>query len=162
MFQHKHDLSKSCLSKTAYSIFSQADKMTKVYQQIAYNCFNCGQYHLTKKRNKCNICCSPTPLHHSSYRVLKSGRIFSLLCNRVLTPNPHKSTGYIYVKLKHDDTGEFNPYSVHRLVAIAHIPNPYNKPIVNHKDLNKVHNHPSNLEWSTSKENTNHYFSNRE
>lgn len=44
-------------------------------------------------------------------------------------------------------------FKVHRLVALAYIPNPENKPCVCHKDNNPLNNVSSNLYWGTQKEN---------
>lgn len=45
---------------------------------------------------------------------------------------------------------------IHVLVAMAFIPNPHNKPCVNHKDNNPHNNYVSNLEWATQAENIGH------
>lgn len=45
---------------------------------------------------------------------------------------------------------------VARLVGLAFIPNPDNKPEINHIDTNKQNNNVTNLEWSTKLENMKH------
>lgn len=64
---------------------------------------------------------------------------------------PHVSNGYCQVNLSKDN--EVKWFSVHRLVAMAFIPNPNNYPQVNHKDENKLNNNVDNLEWCTQRYN---------
>lgn len=52
--------------------------------------------------------------------------------------------------------GKSITYKVHRLVAIAFIPNPDNLPHINHKDENKLNNNPNNLEWCDNSYNNNY------
>lgn len=65
-----------------------------------------------------------------------------------------QTRGYVYVSLC--GHGNQKRVRVHRLVAEAFIPNPNNLPQVNHKDENPSNNKAENLEWCTSKYNTNY------
>jgi len=76
---------------------------------------------------------------------------------RILSPADN-GNGYKFVQLWKEN----KPYRryVHVLVAEAFIPNPNNKPHVNHKDTNKANNHVNNLEWVTDNENMIHSYTN--
>lgn len=62
--------------------------------------------------------------------------------------------GYLQVFLYKN--GKADMFFIHRLVAEHFVPNPFNKPCVNHKNEDKTDNRACNLEWVTYKENNNH------
>lgn len=93
-------------------------------------------------------------LDHSYLR--KNGRLDNRK-GKQLRPSVDKD-GYERVVLT--KYGIRKTYSVHKLVALAFIPNPENKTTINHIDGNKRNNNVSNLEWATEKENQNHKWKN--
>ena len=86
------------------------------------------------------------------YAITSCGKVWSYKSQMFLTPREHN--GYQRIALYKD--GVAKDFLIHRLVAEAYIPNPENKPQVNHLDEIKTHNYISNLEWATAKENLNY------
>ena len=91
------------------------------------------------------------------YRVSNYGVVISHKKNVPVVLKPWIHQGYAHVELFMKNKGKIN--KVHRLVAKAFIPNPENKPQVNHIDGNKMNNELDNLEWSTPQENIDHAYS---
>lgn len=83
------------------------------------------------------------------YEITKDGKVYNKKWKRYVKPQPNIA-GYLRVHI----AGK--TYFVHRLVAERYVPNPDNKPQVNHKDCNHLNNCADNLEWVTNRENTIH------
>lgn len=101
------------------------------------------------------------------YEVDELGNIYSLprikrtptttFLSKEKQLKPYKNCwGYMLVDMRKD--GKRYLKCVHRIVAETFIPNPENKPQVNHIDGNKANNSVSNLEWCTCSENQYHGF----
>ena len=89
-------------------------------------------------------------------RTVKSKKGFKTYKGKIL--KPRRTTGYEKVLLQ---TNSKKDLSVHRLVAMAFIANPSNKPQVNHINGYKFDNCICNLEWATRSENVRHADENK-
>lgn len=96
----------------------------------------------------------------SDYMIRSNGIVESFKVQSMKDGKPHLMygnldiDGYRIVNLTHK--GKKYTLKIHRLVAEAFIPNPFDKPEVNHKDGDKLNNDVSNLEWVFQWENVNH------
>lgn len=91
---------------------------------------------------------------HKNSKVYKfDDSHYKLLCSSISKNNYPKISFY------KDGNCRFKTLLIHRLLAKGYIPNPENKPCVNHINGIKIDNRIENLEWVTHRENTNHSFS---
>lgn len=88
------------------------------------------------------------------YYVTECGNVFNKH-GKLLTPSDN-GRGYLVLGLFCE--GKRKTIGVHKLVALAYVPNPNNLPEVNHIDGNKLNNTVNNLEWTTRGANIQHAY----
>lgn len=88
-----------------------------------------------------------------NYEVSNLGKVRNMKSGRILKPYLNN---YGYLKHCLSEHNKKKYIFLHRIIAIAFIDNPEEKPCVNHIDENKLNNDLSNLEWCTVKENNIH------
>lgn len=91
-------------------------------------------------------------LYYRTHTYQSNGRVY-VAVERFLSYSVDRY-GYDYISCKEFPQLHF----VHGIIAMTFIPNPDNKPTVNHKDGNKHNNSVDNLEWATMQEQTDHAF----
>lgn len=87
------------------------------------------------------------------YGITEDGRVWSFYRNR-FRKNVIGNNGYLMINLW--DGRKCHGRLVHRLVAEAYLPNPEDKPHINHKDSDRTNPHVDNLEWCTRSKNMQH------
>lgn len=88
-----------------------------------------------------------------NYIINRNGIIYNTRSGHQKQPTSNNN-GYLYVDLYNN--GNRKRFFVHRLVAKSFIPNPQNKPYINHIDGNPQNNNIKNLEWCSPLENVEH------
>ena len=81
-----------------------------------------------------------------NYQISNIGRIRNK--DKIMKPH-NRWDGYYHIGLWGEDGKRHYPV-IHRLVALAFLPNPQNLPLINHKDENRHNNRLDNLEWCDS------------
>jgi len=94
----------------------------------------------------------PIKGYEETYLISTDGNVWSKRSNKMLKPNTDKY-GYEYFVFCVD--GKRKTVKKHRLIAETFIPNPENKPTVDHINCNKKDNRICNLRWATNKEQSN-------
>ena len=86
---------------------------------------------------------------YDGYEVSDDGRVYNTKTDKFLNGTVN-NCGYLTITLRKDKKSKQFP--MHRLVALAFIPNPDKKEYVRHRDSDNLNNEPANLYWMSYEE----------
>lgn len=92
---------------------------------------------------------------NKKYSINREGQVRNDRTGKLKSAYVNKSNGYLTVDLYEGNKSE--KVTVHRLLAETYIPNPDNKPCIDHKDGNRQNNALNNLRWATYSENNSRF-----
>ena len=109
--------------------------------------------------------------YEGKYAITRDGKVWSYPKNRnskkgiwlkpqLVISNSNRTKTHKHYSVGLYKNGKRKSLQIHRLIAQAYIPNPENKPDINHKDGNPLNNEVNNLEWCTKSENIQHAINN--
>ena len=87
---------------------------------------------------------------YENYIIFEDGKIINSKTGREMKPSLNTNS-YYQIELSKD--GKRKIFKLHRLIALAFIPNPDNKPVIDHINRNTQDNGIENLRWATKSEN---------
>lgn len=92
-----------------------------------------------------------------NYSINEKGEVRNDTTGYIKSAYTNIANGYLTVDLYSNNKS--HKVTIHRLLAEAFIPNPENKPTIDHKDGNRQNNSLSNLRWATYSENNSRFDS---
>ena len=96
---------------------------------------------------------------YENYIIYEDGLIYNQKTD-IFIKEYYDKDGYKLTSLRKD--GNNRMFKVHRLIALAFIPNPHNKPFIDHINRIRDDNRIENLRWVTSTENNKNRINNNE